>query len=156
MNQKCQRKREEEASLLANAVDNQPMSTQTISKAPEAAPEAAAPAEAPAAPAAPEAAAPAAPEAAAPVEAKAAPVTDVSVPVPEQPKKRVGFFALYSFAALHAFVHHSGYFRCCVRCVLRPLHSYGIQRAHSPFSLCIRCVSLLIHRESSKWSVSLP
>ena len=160
MNQKCQRKREEEASLLANAVDNQPMSTQTISKAPEAAPEAAAPTEAPAAPAAPEAVAPAAPEAAAPAEAlaeaKAAPATDVSVPVPEQPKKRVGFFALYSFAALHAFVHHSGYFRCCVRCVLRPLHSYGIQRAHSPFSLCIRSVSLLIHRESSKWSVSLP
>lgn len=90
MNQKCQRKREEEASLLANAVDNQPMSTQTISQATEAAP---APAPAPAA----TEAAPtvttteAAPEAAA---APAATTTDVSVPVPEQPKKLVGCFAL--------------------------------------------------------------
>lgn len=88
MNQKCQRKREEEASLLANAVDNQPMSTQTISQATEAAP-------APA-PAATEAAptvttTEAAPEAAA---APAATTTDVSVPVPEQPKKLVGCFAL--------------------------------------------------------------
>ena len=64
MNQKCQRKRDEEASLLANAVDNQPRSSHTISKAPattEAAPAEAAPA-----------------------------TTDVSVPVPEQPKKLVG------------------------------------------------------------------
>ena len=78
MNQKCQRKREEEASLLANAVDNQPMSSQTISKAPattEAAPAEAAPATTEAAPA--------------PAEAAPA-TTDVSVPVPEQPKKLVG------------------------------------------------------------------
>lgn len=80
MNQKCQRKREEEASLLANAVDNQPMSTQTISQATEAAP-------APAPEAAP---APATTEAA---PAPAATTTDVSVPVPEQPKKLVGCFA---------------------------------------------------------------
>ena len=77
MNQKCQRKREEEASLLANAVDNQPMSTQTISQATEAAP------------AAPEAA-PAPEVAPAPEAAPAATTTDVSVPVPEQPKKLVG------------------------------------------------------------------
>ena len=75
MNQKCQRKREEEASLLANAVDNQPMSTQTISQATEAAP-------APATEAAPAPAPEAAPS-----------TTDVSVPVPEQPKKLVGCFA---------------------------------------------------------------
>lgn len=85
MNQKCQRKREEEASLLANAVDNQPMSTQTISQATEAAP-------APAPEAAPSTteAAPATTEAA---PAPAATTTDVSVPVPEQPKKLVGCFA---------------------------------------------------------------
>lgn len=89
MNQKCQRKREEEASLLANAVDNQPMSTQTISQATEAAP-------APAPEAAPSTteAAPATTEAApAPAPAPAATTTDVSVPVPEQPKKLVGCFA---------------------------------------------------------------
>ena len=88
MNQKCQRKREEEASLLANAVDNQPMSSQTISKAPattEAAPAEAAPATTEAAPA------PATTEAA-PAEAAPA-TTDVSVPVPEQPKKLVGRLA---------------------------------------------------------------
>ena len=93
MNQKCQRKREEEASLLANAVDNQPMSTQTISQATEAAPAAT---EAAPAPATTEAA-PAATEAA-PATTEAAPAattttTDVSVPVPEQPKKLVGCFA---------------------------------------------------------------
>ena len=92
MNQKCQRKREEEASLLANAVDNQPMSSQTISKAPattEAAPAEAAPATTEAAPATTEAA-PATTEAA-PATTEAAPATtDVSVPVPEQPKKLVG------------------------------------------------------------------
>ena len=95
MNQKCQRKREEEASLLANAVDNQPMSSQTISKAPattEAAPAEAAPATTEAAPATTEAApatTEAAPAEAAPAEAAPA-TTDVSVPVPEQPKKLVG------------------------------------------------------------------
>ena len=83
MNQKCQRKREEEASLLANAVDNQPMSTQTISQATEAAP--AAPEAAPAA-----TTTEAAPAAPAPEAAPAATTTDVSVPVPEQPKKLVG------------------------------------------------------------------
>lgn len=88
MNQKCQRKREEEASLLANAVDNQPMSTQTISQATEAAP-------APATEAAPAPAPEAAPSTteAAPAPAPAATTTDVSVPVPEQPKKLVGCFA---------------------------------------------------------------
>lgn len=85
MNQKCQRKREEEASLLANAVDNQPMSTQTISQATEAAPAAPAPEAAPAA-----TTTEAAPAAPAPEAAPAATTTDVSVPVPEQPKKLVG------------------------------------------------------------------
>lgn len=93
MNQKCQRKREEEASLLANAVDNQPMSTQTISQATEAAPAPAteaAPAPAPEAAPSTTEAAPATTEAA---PAPAATTTDVSVPVPEQPKKLVGCFA---------------------------------------------------------------
>ena len=80
MNQKCQRKREEEASLLANAVDNQPMSSQTISKAPATTEAAPATTEAAPAPATTEAA---------PAEAAPA-TTDVSVPVPEQPKKLVG------------------------------------------------------------------
>ena len=97
MNQKCQRKREEEASLLANAVDNQPMSTQTISQATEAAPAPAteaAPAPAPEAAPSTTEAAPATTEAApAPAPAPAATTTDVSVPVPEQPKKLVGCFA---------------------------------------------------------------
>lgn len=83
MNQKCQRKREEEASLLANAVDNQPMSTQTISQATEAAP----------APAVTTTEAAPATTEAAPAPAPAATTTDVSVPVPEQPKKLVGCFA---------------------------------------------------------------
>ena len=86
MNQKCQRKREEEASLLANAVDNQPMSTQTISQATEAAP-------APATEAAPAPAPEAAPSTTEAAPAPAATTTDVSVPVPEQPKKLVGCFA---------------------------------------------------------------
>ena len=99
MNQKCQRKREEEASQLANAVDNQPMSTQTISQATEAAP-APAPAATEAAPtvttteAAPEAAAAPAATTTEATAAPAATTTDVSVPVPEQPKKLVGCFAL--------------------------------------------------------------
>lgn len=91
MNQKCQRKREEEASLLANAVDNQPMSTQTISQATETVPATTEAAPAPAATTTE--AAPVTTEAA-PATTEAAPATtDVSVPVPEQPKKLVGCFA---------------------------------------------------------------
>ena len=106
MNQKCQRKKQEKDSLLANAVDNEPASTEVAPKVPtesSAAPTApllepavessTAPAE-PAEPAEPAALTEPATvpvESAPAVESSTAPAdsTSVAIPAPEEPKKLV-------------------------------------------------------------------
>ena len=103
MNQKCQRKKQEKDSLLANAVDNEPASTEVAPKVPtesSAAPTApllepavessTAPAE-PAEPAAPTEPATVPVESAPAVESSTAPAdsTSVAIPAPEEPKKLV-------------------------------------------------------------------
>ena len=114
MNQKCQRKKQEKDALLANAVDNEPASTEVAPKVPtetSAAPTApllepavesstapAEPAE-PAEPAAPTEPATVSVESAPAVESSTAPAvesstapadsTSVAIPAPEEPKKLV-------------------------------------------------------------------
>ena len=97
MNQKCQRKKQEKDALLANAVDNEPASTEVAPKVPtESSAAPTAPLLEPAAltePATvPVESAPAVESSTAPaVESSTAPAdsTSVAIPAPEEPKKLV-------------------------------------------------------------------